>query len=139
MKTKFFYLFFILLLCLVWQSSAQNTNMSAYASPESLNKTAMTKNLVRNAGFPGLGKFLNDSLQYPELARKNCIEGLVITELTIGNDGIVSAVSVVQGLGFGCDEAVLALLSNMPKWEPAVRNGNTIEQKVLVPVRFILQ
>lgn len=138
MKTKFFHLTAFILLCLVRQVNAQNTNLSAYASPENLSKAA-AKTFTRNARFPGLSKFLSDSLHYPELARKNCIEGSVVVEATIGVDGSVSEVCIVESLGFGCDETVLALMTNMPKWESALRNGNAIEQKVLVPLRFKLQ
>ena len=139
MKTRFFHFIAFTLLCLAQQTNAQNTDLSAHASPESLSSRAAAKALTRNASFPGLSKFLNDSLQYPELARKNCIEGSVSVEVTIGVDGSVSAARVIESLGFGCDEAVLALMSKMPKWEPALRNGSAIEQKVLVPVRFRLQ
>jgi protein TonB len=139
MKTRFFLFITFTLLCLAQFANAQNTNLSAYASPETPNSRAAAKAVNRNASFPGLSKFLSGVLQYPELARKNCIEGPVVVEATIGVDGSVLAVNLIEGIGFGCDETVLALVSKMPKWEPAVANGKPVEQKVLIPVRFRLQ
>lgn len=139
MKTKIFFLVTFALFCNAQQFFAQNTDLSAYASSKTLNQPLEMKSATRNARFPGLSKFLSDSLQYPELARKNCIEGSVVVEASIGADGSVSELCIVESLGFGCDEAVLALMTKMPKWEPALRNGNAIAQKVLVPVRFKMQ
>lgn len=139
MKTKIFFLIAFALFCLAQQTFTQNTDLSARVSPEALNRQAAVKTDSRNARFSGLSKFLSDSLQYPELARKNCIEGTVVVEAVIGADGSVSELCIAESLGFGCDEAVLTLMTKMPGWEPAVRNGVAVEQKILVPVRFKLQ
>ena len=42
---------------------------------------------------------------YPEEAKKAGIEGAVVAELLIDEDGKVRQVQIVKGLGYGCDEA----------------------------------
>ena len=136
MKTTFLQVIAFILLCHAWQATAQNLDLAASNEPRN---TVAAKPLTRNAGFPGLGKFLSDSLRYPELARKNCVEGVVTVDALIGTDGAVSQAKLVEKLGYGCDEAVLDLILKMPKWEPALVNGQPIEQKVRIPVRYKMQ
>ena len=93
----------------------------------------------RNAHFPDLGRYLSEQLQYPEPAQKNGMEGMVTVVATIGEDGEVMSVVLVEGIGFGCDREVLALVSNMPKWTPALKNGQEVSQKVLIRALFRLK
>lgn len=139
MKTKFFYLAIIVLLCNTGGVSAQSHQAAASASIQSDRSGPSAEKTTRDAGFSGLNKYLSDSLRYPDVARNNCVEGYVIAEATIKTDGSVSAPKIVKGLGFGCDEAVLSLLSAMPEWTPALKNGQPVEQKVRLRVRFRMQ
>lgn len=139
MKTKFFLLSAIALLCLAGEMSAQSHHAAASASIQSDRGGPVAEKTTRDAGFPGLDKYLSDSLRYPEVARNNCVEGYVIAEATIKTDGSVTSAKIVKGLGFGCDEAVLSLLSAMPEWAPALKNGQPVEQKVRLRVRFRMQ
>ena len=94
---------------------------------------------TRQANFPDLGKYLSDKLQYPELAQKNGVEGMVTVEAMIGEAGEVLSVHMAQGIGFGCDEAVMELVSNMPQWTPAIKNGQRVVQKVFIRAHFRLK
>jgi protein TonB len=93
----------------------------------------------QNASFQGLNQYLSTRVDYPELARQQSIEGLVIAETLIGADGRVVKAHIKKGLGFGCDEAVLKLIKNMPHWQPARESGQAVCQIVFVPVRFSLR
>jgi TonB family protein len=95
--------------------------------------------ITRNADFPNLGEYLNTRLQYPELAQKNAVEGVVTVEALISDEGQVLSVGLVNGLGFGCDLEVMTLVSNMPDWTPAIENGALVAQKVFIRVRFRLK
>lgn len=86
--------------------------------------------------FPHLADYLACHLEYPPLATENCIEGTVEALVVIGQQGEVREVSIVTGLGFGCDEAVIKVLKQMPAWMPRIRNGKPAAASVIVPVRF---
>lgn len=139
MKTKFFLPGIIFLLCFTWKVSAQNDQSAVSASIQNNRNMQVADKNTRDASFPGLSRYLSDSLRYPEIARENCVEGYVVAEATIKADGSVSAPKIVERLGFGCDEAVLSLLSAMPGWEPAMKNGQAEEQKVRLRVQFRMQ
>jgi protein TonB len=56
------------------------------------------------------------------------LEGDVIVEITIDEQGIVVAVKLVQGIGHGIDEKVIAALRDR-RYRPATRNGVPILSK----------
>lgn len=114
---------------------SQNQWLFASASP--VIETEALGN--RQASFPNLGDYLDDNLKYPELAQKNAVEGTVTVEALIGETGEIKSLSLYQGIGFGCDETVMELVSNMPRWQPAVKNGQKVPQKVFIRVRFKLE
>jgi periplasmic protein TonB len=83
--------------------------------------------------FPGgmkeLGKYVDgkNNHYYPKEARKNKIEGKVMIQFIINEDGTPSDFKVVKGIGYGCDEAALEAFKKMPKWTPATVNGKPVK------------
>jgi protein TonB len=77
--------------------------------------------------------------EYPEVARKDGIEGEVLLDVTVKTDGSVGAVALKQGvpecpaMGESARAAVLRW-----KFEPATENGKPVEMTVAIPVRFRL-
>jgi TonB family protein len=92
--------------------------------------------------FPGgtksLMKFLNENLAYPEEARKNGIEGKVVSQFMVNEDGSLTDLKIVKGLGYGCDTEVLRLINLMPPWNPALQHGKTVKVIYTLPVVFKL-
>lgn len=135
MKKLFFHPVLLVLLFLAQTSSGQNESTSFTAGET--NKVDADAN--HKASFPNLSKYIGEKLQYPALAQKNGAEGDVTVEALIGETGEVLAVGLVQGIGFGCDQELMKLVSNMPKWSPAIKNGHRLAQKVFIRTHFKLQ
>jgi len=72
---------------------------------------------------------------YTERARAAQIEGKVRVELTVDERGKVVAVRVIQGLGYGLDEAAVSAAQNAV-FEPAVRCGKPTRATFTVGMRF---
>ncbi len=83
-------------------------------------------------------KYLNENLNYPEAAKTNEIEGTVILELTINTSGEVSDISIEKSLGYGCDQEAIRLANEGPNWSAAKKDGNKVEDKVKIRVKFKL-
>jgi TonB family protein len=66
---------------------------------------------------------------FPEDARKNGVTGTLKAELTLGEDGKVRDITIVQGLPSGVTEAFTKALQNM-YFEPAKRRGKTVAVKM---------
>lgn len=83
-------------------------------------------------------QYLTENLRYPEQALNNKIEGRVTVQFTIDPAGKMSDFKVLRGLGYGCDEEVIRLIRQGPKWKPSRRNTEPVADKVKVRMKFSL-
>jgi TonB family protein len=87
-------------------------------------------------GLDAFGKFLAANLRYPAIARENNIQGRVFLSFVVEKDGGLSNIKVARGIGGGCDEEAVRVLSISPKWKPGVQNGNIVRVSYTVPIFF---
>ena len=73
--------------------------------------------------------------EYPERARAAGIEGKVRVELSVDENGRVSAVRVLQGLGYGLDEAAVEA-AERARFAPALRCGKPAPATFTISMRF---
>lgn len=83
--------------------------------------------------------YLNKHLKYPALARDNNVSGKVSVEFVINEDGSISNVRVLKGIGGGCDEEAMRVVSHMPKWIPGKSNGRNVKVYYILPIHFMLE
>ena len=92
--------------------------------------------------FPGgkvaLARYLQSQLVYPQEARSNQVEGNVQVRFVIQPDGSITDVEIVEGIGFGCDEEALRLVSEMPQWVPGVQNNEKVPVYKALAIKFQL-
>ena len=89
-------------------------------------------------GYEEFYKYIADNLTYPASAKENGIEGKVYIQMVIDTDGSVTDVTAVKGIGYGCDEEAVRVLSEAPAWQPAEQRGKKVKQKIVVPIAFAL-
>lgn len=88
------------------------------------------------SGAPG---FLKRVLpRYPRLAREMGREGTVTLRLAIDAHGVLQAAEVLEGAGYGFDEEALSAI-RASTFRPAVRNGQPVASRALLPVQFVLK
>jgi len=91
-------------------------------------------------GMNGLMTYLKDNIRYPEQAKHESIQGKVFVSFVIEEDGSVTQVKVLRGIGGGCDEEAVRVVSNMPRWEPGRNeNGEPVRVQYNLPVRYSLK
>ncbi|MDW3651311.1 MAG: energy transducer TonB [Bacteroidia bacterium] len=92
--------------------------------------------------FPGgvkaMGRYLRKNAVYPERASRAGIEGTVHVRVVVRADGSLSDLKVLKGLGYGCDDEALRLVSKMPRWIPGVQNGVSVPVYTVVRITFKL-
>ena len=89
--------------------------------------------------FPGdMQKYLGNIIRYPEAARAGNIQGRVIVEFIVSEDGSVTHARVTRGIGGGCDEEALRVVGAMPKWKPGRQNGIPVKVLYTIPIKFQL-
>lgn len=77
-------------------------------------------------------------LNYPEYAFRSRISGEVLIEFMVQKDGSLTNINVASGIGFECDEEAMRVIKNGPTWLPALKNGQKLVSKVMIPVLFDL-
>lgn len=77
---------------------------------------------------------------YPADARAKYISGSVYIEFIIEIDGSVSNVKIVKGreLYPACDQEAMRVISNSPKWTPAMHNGKAVRIRKVSRISFNL-
>jgi protein TonB len=83
--------------------------------------------------------FLNKTLKYPRQAVLAGVEGRVIVQFIVNEDGRISNAQVIRGIGGGCDEEALHVVNAMPAWKPGVHNGRAVKVNFKLPINFKLQ
>ena len=93
--------------------------------------------------FPGgekeMMKFIKNNLRYPTVATEMGISGTVIVNFVVDKDGKITRIKVVRGIGGGCDEEAVRVLSKMPAWSPGKQGGRAVLVSYTVPFKFMLQ
>lgn len=77
---------------------------------------------------------LYSKLAYPEEAKKNNVSGSVTVELTIDKEGNTKGLSVVKGLGHGCDEEALRVMK-AAKFTNTTGDDHDIRMKLPFPYK----
>ncbi|GAB3900360.1 energy transducer TonB [Larkinella knui] len=97
----------------------------------------------QNPQFPGgmkqMAEFLEKNLRYPPAASRAGISGKVYLQFVVNTDGSIVDVTVVKGIGFGCDEEALRVVKKMPPWQPGKQSGRPVRVRFTLPVVFALE
>jgi|GEM_PF-735004 len=92
--------------------------------------------------FPGgdeqMLNFLYSNLEYPEEAKKEKIEGLVVVSFIVKKDGSLTDIKIARDIGGGCGEEAVRVVSTMPNWIPGKQRGIPVNILYKLPVRFKL-
>ncbi len=93
--------------------------------------------------FPGgeeaLFKYLGSNIKYPAMARDAGIQGIVYVTFVVKEDGKISDVRVLRGVGGGCDEEAIRVVEKMPAWKPGKQRGKSVRVQYNLPIRFTLR
>lgn len=90
--------------------------------------------------FPGgqnaLMRYLSLNLRYPYEAMENGVQGSVLVQFVVCEDGSLCNEQFMKTLGSGCEQEVLRVLRSMPPWEPGTVEGKPVKTYFRLPVTF---
>lgn len=84
----------------------------------------------------GIGQ-LQQKVRYPEMARRAGIEGRVTIQFIVNEQGDVENPRVIRGIGGGCDEEALRVVSQA-KFVPGLQRGRPVRVQFSLPIVFRL-
>ncbi len=104
------------------------------------NRVHMIADTYPRLSYPGgIHSFIDKRLEYPERAITNNTEGVVLVNFIVEKDGSISNISILRGIGDGCDEEVIKVLENLPVLQPGTIATYPVRIAITLPVRFKLK
>ena len=79
---------------------------------------------------------MNSNGKYPSSALNDNLTGTVVVRFLIGTDGSLSGFVVERSLSADCDQEVMRLIRQGPKWTAALDGTTAITQTIKVSVDF---
>jgi len=88
------------------------------------------------SGLDAMNEYLVKEVKFPEQARNLGVKGTVFVEFVVERDGSLSEIKTKMPLHPLCDEEVLRVVRNMPKWQPGMNMGKPVRCRYMIPVTF---
>jgi protein TonB len=89
-------------------------------------------------GMEGFTQYMIKNLTYPTAAREAGTQGMVVLTFVVTAEGKVEAVEVIRGIGKGCDEEAVRVITQSVTWTPAKKEGKAVATRMNLPVNFKL-
>ena len=93
---------------------------------------------VPPGGIAGLTNYMIQNLKYPTAAKEAKVQGMVVVSFIVTSEGKVEGIEILRGIGSGCDEEAVRVISQSGTWTPAKKEGKTVATKMTLPVQFKL-
>ncbi len=81
---------------------------------------------------------IQSSMIYPKQARMMGIEGKVFVQFTVNENGILTDVKAVKGIGAGCDQEAVRVIQESDVWKPGEQRGRKVSVRMILPITFKL-
>ena len=115
---------------------------ASVAAPDTTGKTVVPFSLVeKKPTFQGndaatFSRWVAQRLVYPDDAKKAGIQGRVLVQFTVCEDGVVRDAKIMRGINPALDAEALRVISSSPKWEPGIQDGKPVDVFYMFPVIF---
>ena len=87
-------------------------------------------------GKPAMKTYIYSNLEYPEKAKSQGIEGEVMVQFLVNQQGKVEQEKVVRSTYEGFNAAALKVIREMPDWTPGKQRGKAVKVQYVVPIKF---
>ncbi len=89
-------------------------------------------------GFSALIEKIISDIKYPEDAKNNKIQGKVLVEFTVDENGNVTYPHTINKLGSGLDEEAIRVVKDL-KFIPGKNEGKNVAVELVLPIMFKLE
>ena len=100
--------------------------------------TAVDEMPSPQGGMEGFTQYMIKNLNYPTAAREAGTQGMVVLTFVVTAEGKVEAVEVLRGIGKGCDEEAVRVITQSGTWTPGKKDGKGVATRMNLPVNFKL-
>lgn len=118
-----------------------SNNKEAYSiKMKSKGENKIYTSVEKKPQYPGgmryFKRYIDMNLKYPEQAKKDSIEGVVVMQFVVEKNGDITNPKVARKLEPSLDSIAMQLITHMPKWIPGSDHGITVRCRYSVPISF---
>jgi protein TonB len=136
------YKFFAIVLFAGTSLALQAQDLPALPKSENDTSAEIFTVIEINPEFPGgiakMYEFIGKNIKYPKEAKENNIQGRVVVQFVVVEDGSISDVKVLTDLGYGLGEEAVRVIQMMPNWKPGMQKGKPVKVSYKLPIKFEL-
>jgi len=115
-------------------------------SPLAAQKGSSAAKFDKQPEYPGgtaaLIDFMVKNIRYPEAAKKEGAEGMVVVRFVVNEDGTLAKFKTISEQSRNPREdfvrEAVRVVKAMPKWRPAEAGGKKVAAEMTLPIRFVL-
>ena len=89
-------------------------------------------------GYHGLQKDIEENLVYPEDAKKNGIQGIVVVGIVVDKEGQITKPKIILSPAHVLDSAALEVIPHLKPFTPGEQHGEKVNVFYGVPIYFKL-
>ena len=90
--------------------------------------------------FPGgeleMKKFITNNFKYPAQALQMEVQGKVYVQFVVSASGKISDITIIKGIGSGCDQEAARVVGMMPNWSAGRQNGRSVPVRFTIPIKL---
>lgn len=84
-------------------------------------------------------QFIARNTKYPPIAKENNITGRVWVSFVVCKTGFVSNVNIIRGVDTLLDYEAFRVIKSLPRFQPALQNGEQVRVQYNIPIYFKLK
>ena len=125
------------------ETATVQNNVDQQVTKTSNQDKKVYKSVEQMPQFPGgeyeLMKYLQGVIKYPENAAKNNIQGRVIAQFVIDENGEIGEIKVLRSVDEEVDAEAVRVIKSLPKFIPGRQDGKAVAVWYTLPITFKLQ
>ena len=120
-----------------------NNPISQATTKKEVDKSGVYTSADVIPSFPGgseaLSNYILNNIEYPADAMYNNIEGTVMVEFVVNENGNVSNVKAVnQKIGYGLEDEAVNIVSKTSGWNPARIKNKNVKMRIRIPITYVI-
>lgn len=89
-------------------------------------------------GVKALLTYIGKNLKYPAISQYRKVEGKILLTFMVEKDGFITGIRILKGLDEYTEAESLRIVSQMPRWNPAISDGIPVRTRTYLPIKFSL-
>lgn len=123
------------------QNTLTNIEEINSTEPNTYNNQAIAYNTTDSSiivpQFSGnFNEFFTNNFKYPLELQNHVINGRIVCQFNINEDGSISDIEVIRSVHPALDREVVRVIEMMPNWIPACKENNNVKYKYTLPINF---